>query len=49
MLSGEKLREARKKRGFTQEKLAEQIGTSQQQIHRWEHGQQPTSVTDSFS
>ena len=34
-----RIKDAREARGWTQEKLAEEIGTTQQTIQRWETGQ----------
>lgn len=36
MTLGEKLKDLRKKQGFTQEKLAEQLAVSRQAITKWE-------------
>ncbi len=41
-----KLREARKAKGWTQKELAERIGTSQNNISRYETGQRQIKLTD---
>lgn len=42
---GEKLKEARKAKGITQEKLAAILGCSQTEISRWESGREPGART----
>ena len=38
MSNQEKLREIRRKKGWSQERLARELGVSFQTIHRWETG-----------
>ncbi len=38
MSNQEKLREIRKKKGWSQERLARELGVSFQTVHRWETG-----------
>ena len=40
------IRQARKARNWTQEQLAQTIGTTQQTINRWESGQTEPKVSD---
>lgn len=40
------IRQARKARNWTQEQLAQAIGTTQQTINRWESGQTEPKVSD---
>lgn len=40
------IRQARKARNWTQEQLAESIGTTQQTINRWENGYTEPKVSD---
>lgn len=40
------IRQARKARNWTQEQLAESIGTTQQTINRWESGNTEPKVSD---
>jgi transcriptional regulator with XRE-family HTH domain len=40
---GQRLRQAREQRGYTQEQLADRLGIGQQQIHRWEAGKSDPS------
>jgi transcriptional regulator with XRE-family HTH domain len=39
MMLGERIKEHRKKQGFSQEKIAELVGTSRQAVTKWESGQ----------
>ena len=39
MTLGERIKEQRKKKGFSQEKIAELVGTSRQAVTKWESGQ----------
>ena len=41
-----RISEARKARGFTQEQLALEVGTTQQTIQRWESGQTDPKASD---
>jgi transcriptional regulator with XRE-family HTH domain len=41
MLTGERIRDLRKSKGFTQAKLAELAGTQEVSIRRWEGGKRP--------
>ena len=38
MTLGERIKEQRKKKGFSQEKIAELVGTSRQAVTKWETG-----------
>ena len=45
MTVGERLKEARKKKGYTQKALAEKLGLSQQNIAEWERGKRNPKMT----
>ena len=45
MTTGEKIREARKKRGLTQQQLADELGVHRVTVVRWESGaREPMAV-----
>lgn len=39
-----KLKECRKKAGYTQTQVAEELNTAQYQVHKWETGKQEISL-----
>jgi len=47
-MKNEALIKARKKRRFTQEKLAEQLGYSKGTVSNWENGYSNPSLSDAF-
>ena len=46
MILADKIAEERKRNGWSQEELAEQLGVSRQAVSKWEKGQSDPSTTN---